>query len=130
MRMRLRYPSQEGHEPGGQPRGAQGHHCFAPRNRTAGPLPRMRQAKPGIFSYSNRITMSLVVNDLHVSIAGQEIVRGLSLEIEPGKVHAIMGPNGSGKSTLAKVLGGHPDYTVTSGEALMDGVNILEMEPD
>jgi Fe-S cluster assembly ATP-binding protein len=73
---------------------------------------------------------SLIIKDLHANVAGQEIVRGLSLEIEPGKVHAIMGPNGSGKSTLAKVLGGHPGYEVTSGEVLMDGVNILGMEPD
>lgn len=73
---------------------------------------------------------SLVVKDLHVEVAGNKIVRGLSLEVERGKVHAIMGPNGSGKSTLAKVLAGHPDYAVTSGEILMDGVNILEMEPD
>ena len=73
---------------------------------------------------------SLVIKDLHASIGDKEIVRGLSLEIEQGRVHTIMGPNGSGKSTLAKVLGGHPDYTVTSGEVLMDGVNILEMEPD
>jgi Fe-S cluster assembly ATP-binding protein len=73
---------------------------------------------------------SLVIKDLHVKIGDKEIVRGLSLEIEKGKVHAIMGPNGSGKSTLAKVLGGHPDYIVTSGEVLMDGENILEMEPD
>jgi Fe-S cluster assembly ATP-binding protein len=73
---------------------------------------------------------SLVIKDLHVNIGDKEIVRGLSLEIEKGKVHAIMGPNGSGKSTLAKVLGGHPDYVVTSGEVLMDGENILEMEPD
>jgi Fe-S cluster assembly ATP-binding protein len=73
---------------------------------------------------------SLVIKDLHVNIGDREIVRGLSLEIERGKVHAIMGPNGSGKSTLAKVLAGHPDYTVTSGEVLMDGEPILEMEPD
>src|SRR5271155_34292 len=73
---------------------------------------------------------SLVIKNLHANIGDKEIVRGLSLEIEQGKVHAIMGPNGSGKSTLAKVLGGHPDYTVTGGEVLMDGVNILEMEPD
>ena len=73
---------------------------------------------------------SLVIKDLHASIGDKEIVKGLSLEIEKGKVHAIMGPNGSGKSTLAKVLGGHPDYTVTAGEVLMDGVNILGMEPD
>lgn len=73
---------------------------------------------------------SLIIKDLHASVAGTEIIRGLSLEVERGTVHAIMGPNGSGKSTLAKVLGGHPDYEVTSGEVLMDGVNILEMEPD
>ncbi len=73
---------------------------------------------------------SLVIKDLHASVAGNEIVRGLSLEIERGKVHAIMGPNGSGKSTLAKVLSGHPDYEVASGEILMDGVDIREMEPD
>ena len=73
---------------------------------------------------------SLIIKDLHVSIGDKEIVRGLSLEVEKGKVHAIMGPNGSGKSTLSKALGGHPDYTITSGEVLMDGVNILDMEAD
>ena len=75
--------------------------------------------------------MSLLeIKDLHVSIADQEIIRGLSLEIQLGKVHAIMGPNGSGKSTLAKVLGGHPDYEVISGDILLDGQSILELEPD
>jgi Fe-S cluster assembly ATP-binding protein len=73
---------------------------------------------------------SLVINDLHANVAGTEIIRGLSLEIEPGKVHAVMGPNGSGKSTLAKVLGGHPDYEVTAGEVLMDGEDILALEAD
>jgi Fe-S cluster assembly ATP-binding protein len=73
---------------------------------------------------------ALEIKDLHASVAGLEIIRGLSLEVERGKVHAIMGPNGSGKSTLAKVLGGHPDYTVESGEVLMDGENILALEPD
>ncbi|MGI8890892.1 MAG: Fe-S cluster assembly ATPase SufC [Chthoniobacterales bacterium] len=72
----------------------------------------------------------LVINDLHVSIGEQEIIRGLSLTVPKGEVHAIMGPNGSGKSTLAKVLAGHPDYTVTSGAVLMDGENVLELEPD
>jgi Fe-S cluster assembly ATP-binding protein len=80
--------------------------------------------------FQGKAMNSLLIKDLHAEVAGHEIVRGLTLEIEPGKVHAIMGPNGSGKSTLAKVLGGHPDYTVTSGEVLMDGVNILEMEAD
>ncbi len=73
---------------------------------------------------------SLVIKDLHVNIGDREIVKGLSLEVERGKVHAIMGPNGSGKSTLAKVIAGHPDYVVTSGEVIMDGENILEQEPD
>jgi Fe-S cluster assembly ATP-binding protein len=77
-----------------------------------------------------RIMNSLVIKDLRASVAGNEIIRGLSLEIEPGKVHAVMGPNGSGKSTLAKVLGGHPDYEVTSGEVEMDGEDILGLEPD
>ncbi len=75
--------------------------------------------------------MSLVINNLHARVAGgQEILRGLDLEIQKGSVHAIMGPNGSGKSTLSKVISGHPDYEVTAGEVLLDGVNILEMEPD
>jgi Fe-S cluster assembly ATP-binding protein len=73
---------------------------------------------------------SLLIKDLHANVAGTEIIRGLTLEIEPGKVHAVMGPNGSGKSTLAKVLGGHPDYEVTSGEVLMDGEDLLALEAD
>ncbi|MDB6173641.1 MAG: FeS assembly ATPase SufC [Chthoniobacteraceae bacterium] len=73
---------------------------------------------------------SLVIKDLHVSIGDKEIIRGLSLEIPKGEVHAVMGPNGSGKSTLSKAIGGHPDYTITSGEVLLDGENIIGMEPD
>ena len=73
---------------------------------------------------------ALEIKDLHVSIGEKEIIRGLSLTIPKGEVHAIMGPNGSGKSTLSKAIGGHPSYTVTSGEVLLDGVNILEMEAD
>jgi len=72
----------------------------------------------------------LSIQDLHVSIAEQEIIRGLSLAIPKGEVHAIMGPNGSGKSTLAKVLAGHSDYKVVSGKIEMDGENIMELEPD
>src|SRR5213082_4180434 len=72
----------------------------------------------------------LSVENLHVTIADQAIVRGLTLRVPRGEVHALMGPNGSGKSTLAKVLAGHPDYEVTSGKALMDGENLLELEPD
>ncbi|MDQ2866929.1 MAG: Fe-S cluster assembly ATPase SufC [Verrucomicrobiota bacterium] len=72
----------------------------------------------------------LEIKDLHVSIGENEIIRGLSLAVKPGEVHAIMGPNGSGKSTLAKVIAGHPDYRVTSGEVLLDGESVLAMAPD
>ena len=72
----------------------------------------------------------LEIQDLHASIGENEILRGLSLTVPKGEVHAIMGPNGSGKSTLAKIIAGHPDYTVTSGAVLMDGENILELEAD
>lgn len=75
--------------------------------------------------------MSLVIHNLHARVVGgQQILRGLNLEIKKGSVHAIMGPNGSGKSTLSKVIAGHPDYEVTAGEVLLDGVNVLGMEPD
>jgi Fe-S cluster assembly ATP-binding protein len=76
--------------------------------------------------------MSLEIKNLHARVAatGTELLRGLDLTVEMGRVHAVMGPNGSGKSTLSKVLGGHPDYEVTEGEVLLDGVNLLAMEPD
>jgi Fe-S cluster assembly ATP-binding protein len=73
---------------------------------------------------------NLRIEDLHASIGDREILRGLTLEVPAGQVHAIMGPNGSGKSTLAKVIAGHPDYTVTSGDVLLDGQSVLGMEPD
>ncbi len=74
--------------------------------------------------------MSLIIKDLHASIGERQILKGLNFEMKPGRVQAIMGPNGSGKSTLSKVIAGHPDYTVTAGEILLNGENILEMEPD
>src|SRR5258705_4407066 len=75
-------------------------------------------------------TPELVVKDLHVAVEGKEILRGLTLEIRKGEIHALMGPNGSGKSTLANTLMGHPKYEVTSGEILFKGESILEMEAD
>ena len=72
----------------------------------------------------------LEIKNLHASIEGKEILRGLELAISKGEIHAVMGPNGSGKSTLANVLMGHPAYEVTAGEVLFKGQNILEMEPD
>ena len=72
----------------------------------------------------------LEIKDLHASIAGKEILKGLTLPVKEGEVHAIMGPNGAGKSTLSNVLTGHPAYTVTSGSITFNGKNLLEMSPE
>lgn len=72
----------------------------------------------------------LTIKNLHATIAGKEILRGLNLEVKPGEVHAIMGPNGSGKSTLASVLAGREEYEVTGGEVIFDGKNLLELAPE
>lgn len=75
-------------------------------------------------------TTHLEISNLHASVEGKEILKGLSLSVRGGEVHAIMGPNGSGKSTLAYTLTGHPHYQVTSGSATLNGANLLAMEPD
>ncbi len=72
----------------------------------------------------------LKIENLHVEIDGNEIVKGLDLEVGKGEIHAIMGPNGSGKSTLAQVLAGREEYEVTAGEVLYQGQDLLEMEPE
>ena len=72
----------------------------------------------------------LKIENLQVEIDGQEIVKGLDLEVGKGEIHAIMGPNGSGKSTLANVLMGHPRYEVTGGSITFQGQDVFELEPD
>ncbi len=72
----------------------------------------------------------LEIRDLHVSIAETEILKGVSLSVSAGEVHAIMGPNGSGKSTLANVIVGRPEYKITSGEILYDGQSIVDWFPE
>jgi len=72
----------------------------------------------------------LEIKDLHVNAAGNEILRGIDLTVNPGEVHAIMGPNGSGKSTLAQVLAGREDYDITAGKVLYEGKDLLEMPPE
>ncbi len=72
----------------------------------------------------------LEIKDLHASVEGNEILRGINLTVNPGEVHAVMGPNGSGKSTLAQVLAGREDYEITQGSVTFNGKDLLEMEPE
>ena len=76
------------------------------------------------------MTEELTIKDLHVSIEGKEILKGVNLTVKKGEVCALMGPNGSGKSTLAYTLMGHPKYEVTKGEVIYKGQNVLELAPD
>jgi len=72
----------------------------------------------------------LQIKNLHASVEGAEILKGIDLDIKAGEVHAIMGPNGSGKSTLARVLAGQEDYTVSAGQVLFQGQDLLDMDPE
>ena len=74
-------------------------------------------------------TDMLVIDNLHAETAGKAILKGLSLTVNAGEIHAIMGPNGAGKSTLAYTLGGRPNYEVTGGSAALDGADLLDMAP-
>ena len=72
----------------------------------------------------------LEINDLHAGIGDREILKGISLRVNAGEVHAVMGPNGSGKSTLAQVIAGNPSYQVTKGTISYNGQDLLELDPE
>jgi len=80
-----------------------------------------------INTLTNNIINMLSIKNLHVAINGKEIIKGLSLEVKQGEVHAVMGPNGTGKSTLASVIAGRENYEVTSGEIIYKGIDLLEL---
>jgi Fe-S cluster assembly ATP-binding protein len=73
---------------------------------------------------------TLIIDDLHVNVAGKEILKGVDLEIKQGEIHALLGPNGSGKSTLASTIAGHPKYEVTQGRILWQGEDMVDLPPD
>ena len=72
----------------------------------------------------------LKIENLHASVAGKEILKGLSLEVKPGQVHALMGPNGAGKSTLGNILAGREGYEVTEGSVTYQGNDLLDLAPE
>lgn len=76
------------------------------------------------------MTTALEIRNLHVTVADQEILKGIDLLVKQGEIHALMGPNGSGKSTLAYALAGHPSYEVTAGEVIFDGLDLMDMATD
>lgn len=76
------------------------------------------------------MSVALEIRNLQVEVEGQQILKGVDLTIKQGEIHALMGPNGSGKSTLAYALMGHPEYEVTGGQIIFDGIDLLELEAD
>ncbi len=83
-----------------------------------------------MFTEGLLMPSTLEIKDLHVSIEDKEILKGVNLTINTGEIHAVMGPNGTGKSTLSAAIMGHPAFTVTKGEVLLDGENVLELDVD
>lgn len=83
------------------------------------------------MNYNKKKAQAMItIKDLHASINGKEILKGINLEVKPGEIHAIMGPNGSGKSTLASVLAGREDYEVTGGSVDFEGKDLLDLSPE
>ncbi len=82
------------------------------------------------YPYSIKISEMIKINNLHASIDGKEILKGINLEVKAGEVHAIMGPNGSGKSTLSSVLAGREEFEVTEGSVEFDGKDLLDLSPE
>jgi Fe-S cluster assembly ATP-binding protein len=94
-------------------------------------MPPQEDIQPAMENQNGRSEpVQLIIKDLHASVEGKEILRGVDLAVTQGETHALMGPNGSGKSTLANVIMGHPKYEVTKGEILFKGINILDLSPD
>ncbi|HLU17423.1 MAG TPA: Fe-S cluster assembly ATPase SufC [Edaphocola sp.] len=85
---------------------------------------------PAVFLNKTNLSEVLSIKNLHASVEGKEILKGLNLEVKAGEVHAIMGPNGAGKSSLASVLAGREAYEVTEGTVTLDGKDILELAPE
>src|SRR5688572_5442211 len=90
-------------------------------------MPRLNDDEPAC---PDRMTRMLEIKNLKAAIDGNDILKGIDLTLEAGKVHAIMGPNGSGKSTLSYVLAGREEYEVTDGSVTLNGENVLEMSPE
>jgi Fe-S cluster assembly ATP-binding protein len=88
------------------------------------------QSEGGVAVANTPQGEGLVIKDLHVAVESREIIKGISLTVRPGEVHALMGPNGSGKSTLVNALMGHPLYTITAGSATLNGEEITHLDPD
>src|SRR6202012_2165526 len=92
---------------------------------------RSTESAGGESRRSGRMSSGLLeIKDLHASVAGQPVLRGITLSVGAGEVHAIMGPNGSGKSTLAHVLAGRPGYQITAGKVTFDGIDLLSLAPE